>query len=110
MISITTGQTKKMESSDGLFSSNAFKNFSGHASGRAAKTHDYTCYECGVDYFFEINSLKAVAYMTGQGKGIKPNDYIILQLGSHPQRYQVKSIDYYGHPSEMWIALLKAIA
>lgn len=68
MISITTGQTKKIEISDGLFSSNAFKNFLGQASGRAAKTHDYTCYQCGVDYFFEINSLKASAYMTGQGK------------------------------------------
>ncbi|MBW4471950.1 MAG: hypothetical protein KME45_16310 [Stenomitos rutilans HA7619-LM2] len=48
--------------------------------------------------------------MTGQGKGIKPNDYILLQLESISRCYQVEVIDYYSQPSDMWIALLKSIA
>lgn len=70
------------------------------------KTYDYTPYVSGRDYVFEsVNDLKK-GYMTGQGKGIKRGDYIILKNGSNYCRYQVEEIDYYSEPADMWIALL----
>ncbi|XGV94520.1 MAG: hypothetical protein ACAF41_17410 [Leptolyngbya sp. BL-A-14] len=62
-----------------------------------------------MDYYLEFSHLDAKAYMTGQGKGIKPNDYILLKFKSRPQRYQVKMIDYYSNPPDLWIALLNPI-
>lgn len=77
---------------------------------KAPKTHDYSRYQQGVDYFLEFSHLDAKVYMTGQGKGVKPNDYILLKFKSTPQRYQVEMIDYYSAPSDLWIALLNPIA
>ncbi|MEI2581633.1 hypothetical protein [Scytonema sp. PRP1] len=48
--------------------------------------------------------------MTGQGKGIKRGDYIILCNGSQSCRYQVEEIDYYSEPPDMWIALLNDVS
>lgn len=45
--------------------------------------------------------------MTGQGEDVDRGDYILLQYGSDCVRYQVKEIDYYAKPPDMWIALLK---
>lgn len=69
-------------------------------------THDYTKYFCGRDYIFEPIDNETKGYMTGQGKGIKRGDYIILCNGSKSCRYQVEEIDYYSEPPDMWIALL----
>jgi hypothetical protein len=104
MLSTSTGQTDPTENSDSVFSSTSYN------ASRIAITHDFTKYQCGVDYYFEFNNANARACMTGQGKGIKPNDYILLQLESISRCYQVEVIDYYSQPSDMWIALLKSIA
>ena len=48
--------------------------------------------------------------MTARGKGVKLNDYIILQIGSESHRYQVDKIDYYSNPPDMWMALIKKVA
>lgn len=48
--------------------------------------------------------------MTGQKKGLKQGDYLIVRDGSSLCRYQIEEIDYYCNPSDMWIALLKRVA
>jgi len=74
------------------------------------KTHDFTQCVSGSDYVFEVAENFTTAYMTARGKGVKPNDYIILQIGSDSHRYQVEQIDYYSNPPDMWMALIKKIA
>ncbi len=71
------------------------------------KTHDYTRLVCGRDYVFEPTENQTRGYMTGQGRGIKSGDYIILQNGFGACIYQVEEIDYYSDPPDMWMALLK---
>jgi hypothetical protein len=71
------------------------------------KTYDYTQLICGRDYVFEPTDNQTRGYMTGQGKGLKSGDYIILQNGSGACIYQVEEINYYSEPPDMWMALLK---
>ena len=73
------------------------------------KTHDFT--ECvpGTDYVFEVAENRTTAYMTARGKGVKPDDYIVLQIFSESYRYQVEQIDYYSNPPDMWMALIKKV-
>ncbi len=59
----------------------------------------------GQDYVFELAEEDKKAYITGQGRGIKPGDSIILD--DDAGKYQVEKIDYYSNPSDMWIALVK---
>ena len=72
------------------------------------KTHDFTKCVPGTDYVFEVAEI-TTAYMTARGKGVKPLDYIILQIGSESYRYQVEQIDYYSNPPDMWMALIKKV-
>ncbi|MBE9038961.1 hypothetical protein [aff. Roholtiella sp. LEGE 12411] len=73
------------------------------------KIHDYSQFVCGTDYIFEPIDGELEGYMTGQGKGIKPSDYIILRRGYQSYKYQVEGIDYYCDPPDMWMALLKQV-
>lgn len=73
---------------------------------KSGRTHDYTRHECGADYVFETVDNGSKGYMTGQGKGVKPGDYLLLKHESEVERYQVVTIDYYASPANMWIALL----
>ncbi|MDJ0736245.1 MAG: hypothetical protein QNJ47_19640 [Nostocaceae cyanobacterium] len=73
------------------------------------KTYDYTHYIVGRDYVFEPTNNETQGYMTGQDRGIKCGDYILLYRNSQLERYQVEEIDYYLEPPDMWIALLKKI-
>lgn len=73
------------------------------------KTHDYTRFVYGSDYVFEIQSDGQTGYITGYGRGIKIGDYLILKKYNQPYRYQVKEIEYYANPSDMWMALLKEV-
>ncbi|MBV6623417.1 MAG: hypothetical protein KI793_10845 [Rivularia sp. (in: Bacteria)] len=74
------------------------------------KIHDYTDAEYGKDYMFESADNYNQGYMTARGKGVKNDDYIILKNGSESYRYQVKEIDYYSNPADMWMALLQKIS
>lgn len=74
---------------------------------RKHKIHDYSGAEYGKDYIFESSNNSQNGYMTARGKAIKCNDYIIIRKGSQYYRYQVKEIDYYSNPPDMWIALLQ---
>jgi hypothetical protein len=71
------------------------------------KIHDLTHYECGSDYVFEEIEQGARGYMTGQARGIRVNDYILLSPdGKQTIRYRVEVIDYYASPPDMWTAVL----
>lgn len=71
------------------------------------KIHDYTDAEYGKEYIFESSGNNTQGYMTARGKGVKVGDYIILRNGSTSYHYQVKEIDYYSNPADMWMALLQ---
>lgn len=73
------------------------------------KTHDFTKCVAGVDYVFEVAENLTTAYMTARGKGVKLDDYIVLQINSEFCRYQVEQIDYYSNPPDMWMALIKKV-
>jgi MioC protein len=74
---------------------------------KRSKTHDCTDLQDGTEYVFEpIDPLATKAYMTGQRRGIRKGDWIILNQSDAPTRYRVQEIDYYASPSDMWIALL----
>ena len=66
----------------------------------------------GQDYVLEqaVKEGKDTYYMTGHGNGVRSHDYIELQEGSDVVHYQVKRIEYYCDPPDMWIALLTRCA
>jgi hypothetical protein len=71
--------------------------------------HDYTNLVGGRDYVLNISNLRLEHkeyYMTGYGKGIKPRDYILLENSCGITKYQIKQIEYYHNPPDLWIALL----
>jgi hypothetical protein len=77
---------------------------------RTGKIHDFTGQKHGHDYVLEPARNEPEGerfYMTGQGRGIRHFDYLLLQQGTKSAMYQVEEIDYYSNPSDMWIALLK---
>jgi hypothetical protein len=76
---------------------------------KRSTTHDYTRFRYGVDYEFEFIKGNSGAHMTGQGKGIRQGDCLLLKGRASIERYQVMEIDYYSSPSDMWIALLERI-
>ena len=71
------------------------------------KIHDYTDAEYGKEYVFESAKSYTQGYMTARGKGVKRGDYIIIRNASQSHCYQVKEIDYYSNPSDMWMAFLQ---
>ncbi|MEH1974495.1 MAG: hypothetical protein V7L02_15070 [Nostoc sp.] len=70
------------------------------------KTHNYSKLVLGSDYVFDQLNEGTGGYMTGIGKAIKSGDYIIVQHGCQVYQYEVKKIDYYLYPPEIYIALL----
>jgi hypothetical protein len=77
---------------------------------RKFKTHDYRRLVCGEDYVLEMKDESNCGYMTGQGSGIKCGDYLVLANNHELARYQIKEIDYYSNPPDLWIALVKKVA
>ncbi|HBL57023.1 MAG TPA: hypothetical protein DDZ80_00125 [Cyanobacteria bacterium UBA8803] len=75
----------------------------------STETHYYTCSCEAHDHVFAPKDGGIRAYMTGQGKGIKQGDYLVLQGGYGSEPYQVDKINYYSNPPDMWIALLKQV-
>ncbi|MEQ9000142.1 MAG: hypothetical protein RID53_26975 [Coleofasciculus sp. B1-GNL1-01] len=76
-------------------------------SQRQQKTHHYKVSNERHNHVFVAKDGGIRAYMTEQGQGVEPGDYLILQRGSTSNRYQVDKINYYASPPDMWIALLK---
>ncbi|WP_341530836.1 hypothetical protein WKK05_17120 [Nostoc sp. UHCC 0302] len=99
-----------MNISFGLLSKFAQVSYPANELKQKNKIHDYSQFVLGSDFVFEPLHEEMKGYMTGMGKGIKPSDYIILQLDGILCKYQVEKIDYYSDPSDMWIALLKQVA
>ncbi len=75
-------------------------------SRKNPKTHDYTHHQAGVDYVFEQADSPYRGYVTAQGRGVKPGDYLVLKTGTIPFRYRVEQIHYYSNPADMWMGLL----
>lgn len=76
---------------------------------RRPKVHDYTHYEMGIDYIFELNNSNSKGYMTAQGKGVRRGDHLLLRYESTTVEYQIEDINYYSSPANMWIALLMRV-
>ncbi len=74
--------------------------------GRSRKIHDFTLQEPDIDFSFEPFSQNAQGYLTGQGSGIRPGDFVVLKINSLPQKYEVKEMDFYSSSDVMWIARL----
>jgi hypothetical protein len=88
----------------------SFINFFLNKSKSSQKqTHDYTQCVYGRDYVFESVNNWTQGYMTGQGKGVKRGDYILLQDSSDSHLYKVEEIEHYSEPSDMWIAFLQKV-
>lgn len=87
---------------------NSFKGVEGPSerSQESVKIHDYTHQLQDLDYALEPAAEPNHSYMTGQGKGVKVGDRILLHHDGAIYTYRVKTIDYYASPSDMWAALL----
>lgn len=81
--------------------------FASNPSQRLNKTHHYKLSNDRHNHVFVPKDGGIRAYMTEQGQGVEPGDYLILHRGSTSNRYQVDKINYYSSPPDMWIALLK---
>ena len=69
------------------------------------KTHDYSSPSWGHDYnVHSIEDEGLLISLSGWGKGISNNDYIIIKNGAGTTRYQINSIEYKYDPSDMWFA------
>ena len=73
------------------------------------KTHNYIGHDAGVDYIFEPAKADEFCHLISQGRRIKCGDFIVLGDTANPRQYQVKGIEYYSNPSDMWIAALAPI-
>lgn len=67
-------------------------------------THDYTQRFPGHDYIFRPLEHGKLGQMQGWGRGISKGDYLLLENGRGSTRYQVRSINYYTDPTDMWSA------
>lgn len=67
------------------------------------KTHDYTLRIFGHDYVIHriIDGGKMLE-MSGWGRNIKMNDFILLSNGESSTRYKVNRIEYERDPQDMW--------
>lgn len=70
-------------------------------------THDYSIRTWGHDYtVHNVNDGGELLDVSGWGRGIRANDYLIMPNGNGTTRYQVSTIKYYHDPSDMWNATL----
>lgn len=83
-----------------------FLNLLSAVFSRRNRIYDYTAQVCGSEYAFEVTDCGSKAYMTGQRRGVKQGDSIVIKQGSLPSRYRVEQIEYYASPSDMWVAVL----
>tara|TARA_Y100000034_G_C6544303_1_gene234948 strand:+ start:147 stop:395 length:249 start_codon:yes stop_codon:yes gene_type:complete len=71
--------------------------------GGRMNTHDYSVREWGHNYsIIEIEGLQL--RLTGWGRGISADDYIIIKNGDGTTRYKIDSIEYKRDPADMWFA------
>jgi len=69
------------------------------------KTHDYSVSSWGHNYnVSNIEDGGMLIKLSGWGKGISSNDYIIIRSSEGTTRYQIDSIKYMYDPSDMWFA------
>jgi hypothetical protein len=103
--SLTPGRIKRLKTLIKLF---AKSKLSHHASIRIV--HDYSQYEWGRDYVFEVLEDGNRGCMRGYGGNVQAGDRLILQNGSETMQYQIDEIEHYSEPANLWIALVHTYA
>jgi hypothetical protein len=68
--------------------------------------YDFTDQEAGVNYFFDSINQGMEGYLTGYGNKIKPGVYILLSIDQNLQTYEVKELNVYASPADLWTAHL----
>lgn len=73
---------------------------------RRHKTHRYDWGEQGTEFFLDTDTEGSIRYMTAQRGGVRPGDYIDITSPEGHLEFQVREVEYYNNPADMWIALL----
>jgi hypothetical protein len=72
--------------------------------------YDFTHQESGINYFFNAVHQGQEAYLTGQGRKIRPGVYILLSVDEVLQTYRVKDVSFYASPEDLWTAHLVKVS
>ncbi|NJM67342.1 MAG: hypothetical protein HC851_17535 [Acaryochloris sp. RU_4_1] len=81
-----------------------------HFFGYSYRTYHYNFDELGQSFVInEIEGTSGCYHMTAQGPRVKLGDSIEIRQLERTSKYQVNDIEYYGEPSDMWIALLREV-
>jgi hypothetical protein len=68
-------------------------------------THDYSTREWGRSYSILGTEDEGLQLrLTGWGRGISADDYIIIKNGDGTTRYKIDNIKYERDPADMWFA------
>jgi hypothetical protein len=68
-------------------------------------THDYSIREWGHDCSVIRTEDEGLQLrLTGWGRGISADDYIIIKNGDGTTRYKIDNIKYERDPADMWFA------
>lgn len=73
------------------------------------KLHDYTIYQNGVDYVFDLVDGGTQGYLTAQGRDPQIGDRVALKENAVVEQYEIVTLDRYASPSDLWTALLVRI-
>jgi hypothetical protein len=68
--------------------------------------HDFTDQEAGINYFFDSFNRGIEGYLTSQEEKINPGVLIRLRVDKIPQTYEVRKVNFYASPADMWTAHL----
>ena len=79
-----------------------------HIFNRAERAKTYSYDACNIDVDFSLDAILGTRFfcMTAQMSGVLPDDCIEINHQNGIEIYQVKEIEYYEEPSDMWIAKL----
>jgi len=80
---------------------------------RGVMVHDYSKPHCYWGHDYEISTMSEDGrklHILGFGSGLHVGDLFIISSGAGGQiHYEIKSIDYYSDPSDMWSANIEFI-
>lgn len=73
---------------------------------KGSKVHDLTQDDWDHSFSYDPTGREGEIYLTSQGRNVQPGDCIVIGNPSGYIDYQVREIEYYAEPPDMWIALL----
>ncbi|MEM9157072.1 MAG: hypothetical protein AAGB13_18885 [Cyanobacteria bacterium P01_F01_bin.33] len=74
-----------------------------------SKVHDFSKYQAGVDYFFDLVPETSSGYLTSSGTKVQPGDLLRLSNRGEIGCYIVEEVDCYCNTPGMWIACVKKV-